>query len=64
MDIWTKKGWTLTIHNHTLGLYSARKLKLVIAEDAWELYEMAILIKPNYAEVVSIGQPIMRIPNG
>jgi hypothetical protein len=60
MILWERDGWTLDRRKNFILAYKG-KTKIVVPVDAWELYEMAITIKPEYAEINSIGQPIMRV---
>jgi hypothetical protein len=60
MILWEKDGWTLSRDRNFVLAYNG-EMKIVVAVSAWELYEMAVSIFPDYAEINSIGQPIMRI---
>jgi hypothetical protein len=64
MILWEKDGWTLWRNQLGFILYFNDVSKISITVEAWELYEMAIIIKPDFAEIVSIGQPIMRVGKG
>jgi hypothetical protein len=58
--VWEKEGWTLEKKVDYVLKYEGAP-KLAITAEAFRLYEIAFRICPLFAELVSIGVPIMRV---